>query len=339
MRGKELVKKIITGEETEELPVGVHGVWPAAEQSRYTIGECCRDGSKMAEAQIDFQNQHPMDAVHLEIGVGPLVEAMGAEVSWPNDRPPIVRKNPIESLREIDSLELPNPYRDGKLPELLKATETVNRELGDDVFLIAEADQGPFNLAAQIIGIENLLLKISRGQDIELIEDLLSLTTEAVVRLAKAQIDSGGDATCVGESYVSPDMISPDTYRKFVAPTHKKLATRFEQEGIIWALHICGDITDILADLDVVNPSIIEVDYKTDLAVIAEEIGEATVLGTVDPRTFIGRGEKTMEEEVRENVKSLQQGGRYILHSGCTLPSDTPGEMVDRFSRLAEVIS
>ncbi|MBS3788384.1 uroporphyrinogen decarboxylase family protein [Candidatus Bipolaricaulota bacterium] len=334
MIGKMLVEEAINGVETEVPPTGVHSVWPAAEQSRYSIGECCKYGDKMAEAQIDFQNRHPMDVIHLEIGVGPLVEAMGAKVSWADDRPPVVRENPIESLEDIDRLELPDPYRDGKLPELLKATESVSRELDDDAFIIAEADQGPFNLAAQIIGIEKLLRKISLREDLELIESLFSFTTEAVFRLGRAQIDSGGDATCVGESYVSPDMISPDTYRDFVMGTHRELATRFGREGIRWALHICGDITDILGHLDSVNPAILEVDYKTDLSAIGQEISESVVLGTVDPRTFVGRGEKSLEEEVRENMKLLKPGGRFILHSGCTLPTDTSDEIIDRFLSL-----
>lgn len=107
----------------------------------------------MAEAQIAFQEKYPTDIMHLEIGVGSLVEAMGGEVSWPDNRPPVVRNNPIDSLDKIGSLTIPDPYNDGKLPEMLRTTELVKQELGNDVFLIGEADAGPFSLAAQILGI------------------------------------------------------------------------------------------------------------------------------------------------------------------------------------------
>lgn len=43
---------------------------------------------------------------------------------------------------------------------MLKATRLLARELGGHVFLLAEADQGPFSLAAQIVGIEEFLMAL-----------------------------------------------------------------------------------------------------------------------------------------------------------------------------------
>ena len=58
----------------------------------------------------------------------------------------------VGRLRPID------PASDGLLPEIVTATRLISEKLGDRAFLLAEADQGPFSLATQIVGIEAMLM-------------------------------------------------------------------------------------------------------------------------------------------------------------------------------------
>ena len=77
------------------------------------------------------------------------------------------------------------------LPELLKATRLIVETLGDRAFLLAEADQGPFSLATQIVGIEGLLMALTDPDKEGLVRRLLEYATEQVVTYARALIAGG----------------------------------------------------------------------------------------------------------------------------------------------------
>lgn len=325
----------VEGQPTDQAPSGVHSSWVAAKEQGYTLREFCTNGVNMAKAQIAFQKKYDFDVVHLENGVGPLAEAIGCPVIYPRDGPPVVKEGILDRLKDIDALELPDPHYDGKLPELIKATRLVKKEFGDEVFIIGEADQGPFNLAAQLRGIEKFMMDLTKPHSTKALQELMEFTSDAVFRLAKAQIEAGAHATCIGESFASPDVISPNYYREFVSDLHKELGKKFEQNKILWALHICGDTTDILDCLDGVGASILEIDYKTDLKAIKQKVTKSAVLGTINPSTFLKEPE-ALKREVDSNIEQLRSTQRFILHSGCSLPKETPSENLSIFRQMVK---
>lgn len=335
MNRYERVLAVLNGEILDRQPVGVHGWEVAARESGYFLREFCTNGEKMAKAQIAFQKRYNFDIIHLENGVGPLAEAMGCQVVYPKNEPPVVTGAILSHLEDVDKLRLPNPYKDGKLPEILKATRLVKKVFDDEVFIIGEADQGPFNLAAQLRGIERFLIDLTKEENFEPLQELLKKTTEAVLRYARAQIENGAHATCIGESFASPDVISPEYYRKFAFPYEKELGSFLEEDKVIWALHICGDTTKILKDMNNTKASILEIDYKTDLEATKEKIKNSTILGTINPMSFL-KSPEDVKKEAKKNIKLLGGSGRFILSSGCVLSSKTPSKNIHALLEVVE---
>ena len=74
----------------------------------------------------------------------------------------------------------------------------------------------------------------------------------------------------------------------------------------------------------------LDVDYKTDLEVCREAVGNrAVVRGTVDPSSVFQLGDpELVDRKCRESIEILGQTGRYFMDAGCQIMPGTPPENV-----------
>ena len=323
----ERVCAMLAGETPDRVPVGVHSWEVAAREYGFKIREFCLDGEKNAQAQIAFQRKYVFDVVLLESGVGLLAEAMGCPMLYREDEPPVVQAGVLTQYEDVDKLRVPEPYEDGKLPEALKATRLFREAFGDEVFIIGDADQGPFNLAAQLRGTRQFMIDLAKQDNLEGMEALLEVATQVVVRYAQAQMECGAHAACIGESLAGPDLVSPEIYRRFAYPYDRQVGNALTEDGSLLALHICGDTTLILDAMDATKAAILEIDYKTDLQAIKQQVSHAVVKGTVNPVTFLSTPEE-VRREAKRNLDVLKSTRRFILSSGCILSKHTPKENI-----------
>jgi uroporphyrinogen decarboxylase len=302
---------------------------PASALLGMSMREYCTDGEAMAEAHIAAWERYGHDLIDLENGVAALASAVGCEVGFEEDTsPPWVTAPALERIEDVDRLRPIDPHRDGLLPEVVRATRLISERLGERAFLLAEADQGPFSLATQIVGIEELLLAVMMPARHEHLRRLLDYTTEQVITYARALIAAGGHMTCMGESIAGPDVCSPDVYRQWAWPYERRVVETLAAEGIRIGLHICGDATRIAADMVGTGSQLLAVDYKIDRAAVKRAAGGATALiGTVDPSAVMTHGSADdVRAAAREDLRLLAPGGGFILAPGCALPYETPDE-------------
>jgi uroporphyrinogen decarboxylase len=59
----------------------------------------------------------------------------------------------------------------------------------------------------------------------------------------------------LSEPVASCDMISPDTFRKFVVPALAMLIQRTKEHGKYMTMHICGNSTPLLDDVAELSPA------------------------------------------------------------------------------------
>ena len=292
--------------------------------------EFFQNGELMAEGQIKAWKQFGHDVLMLENGTAALAQACGCEVEYMTDSAPIVRAPAIQTLDQVKNLKIPDPYRTHPLTELLKATRIVSREIKERAFVIGEADQGPFTLAALIRGMDRFMNDIALGESLELIDQLLDYCRKVVTRYAMAQIEQGAHATCIGESLSSPEVVSPRHYERFAYWNVRRLVTDLRRLNIILAYHVCGNTTPIIREMVDTGAAIVEIDHKVDLTNVgAAAKGRTCLLGPIDPSGVMARGSKDeVSERCREVLQLLAPLGGFILAPGCTLPPDTPAENV-----------
>lgn len=337
MTGLERAMAAIELRPPDRVPVDLHNFLPAARMLGIPMNEVYQNGELMAEAQIKAWRRFGHDVILHENGTAALAQACGCEVEYSPDKAPVVVAPVLKRLEDVDKLEIPDPYKAHPLPELLKGTKLIRREVGDKAYVMGRADQGPFDLAGMLRGFDDFLMDLAIGEKPELIHRLLDFCRRVATRFAYAQMEAGAHGTSIGEAFASPDVISPRHYQTYAFPHGQRMAAELREKGIILAYHVCGDTTSIIEKMVETGAPILEVDYKADLRKLREATrGKTCILGPIDPSGVMARGTPDdVEEKCREVIEVFGTEGGLILGPGCALPATTPPENIDAMIEAA----
>ena len=351
MNSVERTYTVIQGGIPDRVPVDLHNFMMTAYASGIPFPEYFKNGEAMAEGQIRAWREFGHDVLILENGTAALAEACGCQIEYMDSTAPVAHGPAIRSLDEIDKLKVPDPYTAFPLVENLKTTRIVANEIGKQAFIIGRADQGPFSLAAMLLGMEEFLMQLSvadssRGrranpkaeETAAKLHRLLEFALEVTTRYAYAQIEQGAHATSIGESLSGPDVCSPRTYKMFEWAYAKKMVEQLRSDNILLAYHICGNATAIVPDMVETGAAILELDYKVDMPLVKRATqGRATVLGPVDPSGVLALGDPDLvDRKSKEAIEMLGHNGGLILGPGCALPPATPPDNIHALVEAAK---
>jgi uroporphyrinogen decarboxylase len=338
MTPKERVLAAVRGGRADRVPVALHGLFVAAERTGLPFEKVFTDGALLAESQVALFDAVGHDVILLENGTSALAEACGCTAEYSESGSPVIVSRPIERLEDVKILKMPDPLSAAPLPELLKATEIVARARGKTAFVMGRADQAPFVLAAQLLGLETFLESLAIPERKRGLHALMEFCAEACLVYARAQLARGADGTSFGDSLSGPDVVSPELYREFAHPHARRVIEKLEGEGAIVAYHICGRTDAILPDMISLGASILEIDQKTDRILAAKAAaGKTCILGPIDPSSVIRFG---LPEEVyadcRGALRTFAPECGLILSSGCDIPAGTSLENLRAIVRASE---
>jgi len=307
-----------------------------AELAARPYGEVFRDPRLLADSQLRGQELFGHDIIDVETGIAALAEACGCRVEYPADSAPWIHEAILHDLssKEIQEYlsraEIPSPARSRPLRVMIEAVDILALKARDRFLVKAEADQGPFNLAAQLRGMDQFLLDMIDGQDY--ITDLLAFTTEVCCAYARALSEAGADIVVSGDSFAGPDVVSPETYEALAFPHEKRLYEGLRSISARKSLHICGNVDAIIGRMVCTGADILEIDEKTDLRNASSLArGKVCLLGAVSPRLLRAGGPREIRAETRRVLESMAGNYRFILSPGCSLPGDTPVENIMAF--------
>ena len=338
MTSLERVQAVLNGETPDRVPVVPQGFMFSAKTAGYDIGEINRDPAKMAESHRICQEKYGYDGCVVDIDDATLAEACGAKVLFrERDVASVDEHVPVlEDLRDIDKLKLPDPMKDGRICEWLETVERLLDAVGDHVFVMGRADQGPFSLLCLLRGTQDLMMDLMTEEE-EVIHHALEWATEAHIRFAKAQLEAGAHATSMGDAYAGPELISPEMYRSFALPYEKKAAEQIRQLGKPYSVHICGNTTKIIQDMGMTGAKILEIDWKTDMGYARSVVPDDVVLmGNINPSDplCIGGPETVMMQA--KDILEKTAGCGIILSSGCALGANTKPENMQALVQAAK---
>jgi len=325
----ERVKAVLDGRIPDRVPVCLINFICACRIAGYSVKECFTDGKKLAQSQIVAQEKFGHDMIHLQNGVVGIVESLGGEVKFFDDKCPELAEPIIRNLSEFHKLKFPNFHKSGTLlAELIKAARIISSSLDNKVFLRFDAEIGPFSIAAELMGLENFLLQlVENPRNWKYARRLLNFCSEIVIQLAKILRSVGAHLSGFGDGFIGPDVCSPSYYSRFGYPHHRSIVTRCKKEGIDMVIHMCGNATPIMDYLVNAGAMALELDYKIDMEGcrrITEN--KLTIIGNVNPTTVCrGTPEQIMSEAIKA-IRVLGRRGYFILGPGCDLPYETPDE-------------
>jgi uroporphyrinogen decarboxylase len=315
--------------EPDRVPVDLHNFQMAARVSGLPMSQVFRDGGLLAEAMLMAWREFGHDMILLENGTGCNAEACGVEVHYRDDTAPVAGRSVVRSLAQVADLQVPDPYVTFPMSEILKATRILAREVGDKAWICARADQGPMDLAAQLRGIDELMMDMATGEEEELVHALLDYARRVATRYAYALVECGGRSTSIGEPIAGPAMISPRHYRRYPWDHERRMVTELKEHGIILHLHICGNTERITGDFIATGAQVLEIDHKTDAARLKKAAqGVTCLLGNIDTNLLAFGTPAEVDTACHELIDICKPGGGFILGPGCAIAPTTPADNV-----------
>lgn len=342
MTSLERCRAVLAGETPDRIPVVPQTFMFAAETAGYKVGELAHNARKMAAAQVVSQDKYGYDGCVIDFDDASLAEACGARVIFRDDAPAIVDDSApvVKTWGDLDRLKLPDPWRDGRLPVWLEATRLLVERIGDHVWIMGRADQGPFSLACLLRGPEQLMMDLMDEVNHAPIDRLIDFCRQACVRFAQAQLQAGAHATSIGDSFAGPNLISPQLYRRFALAPEIALVRELQASGRPFSIHICGNTNRIIGDMGRTGARILEVDWQLEMAEARRLVPADTVLmGNIDPSDPMVLGTPEQVTAVARRIITATGGRGLFLSSGCALGRNTRPENLRAMVAAARELS
>lgn len=126
MKSLERIRCAIRLQAADVTPVAPYMGNHGAHVAGVSIGEYCRSGKLMAEAQYRAWQVYGQDAVVAQSDNYYIAEGFGVEVQHYENSTPTLKAPAVQDLEDVDRLRVPNPWRDGRMPVYLEAIDMIS---------------------------------------------------------------------------------------------------------------------------------------------------------------------------------------------------------------------
>lgn len=327
MNGYERINAALKGMKPDKTPVMLHNFLMAAREHGVTMEQYRNSPKVISETFIAAVDKYQYDGILVDIDTVTLAGAVGVPVDFPvND----AARSHVGNIKNLEDVFKLKPARIGDYKYIqvwLEAVRLLKEYYKDEIYIRGNCDQAPFSLASMMRGAQTWMLDLMMGTE-EQIEFLLEYCTDASSQFIRLMTQTGCDMVSNGDSPAGPEMISSEMFAKYAMPYEKRIVDIAHNEGIAYALHICGDTGVILEHMKLSGADAFELDYKTDVKKIYDLFHDsATFIGNIDPSGVLALGTSgEVREKTLELLNIYRNSNRFILNAGCALPPTTPSE-------------
>ncbi len=307
-----------------------------------SIEEYCTNPTKAVRAMVNFYERYRPDVMIAFNDLAKEAEAVGCRVKYSDDVVPSIDRHVLEEDKgRLARLEIPDPYRDGRLPAFLEQCQALSAARFPSA--LGAVLVGPWTIAMLMRNPE--LMCLDTLEDPAFVHALMRFTTEYAKRVGEAVL-----TTKIGLSYSDPtascSLVGPETYREFIKPYHQDLVDHFRARQVGTTIHICGtthqiheDLVDvgfvaITIDLDQQADPALRVDQLDRLLTLGDQRG-VVAIGNVDVTIFERASRAEIEAEVRRCIATARGRPRFVLSTSCELPPRANPDCVKWFMEAA----
>lgn len=338
--GKRLLAHTLQGLPTPRVPAGPLAVHYCARLNGVSLREYSTSPRILAESVIRYHERFRPDAVWLSADTWVSAEAMGAKVGASDDDQPLGGLGPplIETAADLERVPRPDPGSQGRYPLMLSALERIVAALGQDAGIVACFDQYPFSLAAALMGLNNIMLKLV--DDPPLVEAVMERCLEFSLAYGQALAATGADLLSGGDAPAG--LIGPRQYRAVALPFERRLTGALKATtNKPVSLHICGDSAPILADMAKSGADVLEIDHLVDIGQACRLVPpEIALWGNLNPVGVLAQGSVTQVRQATQELLAAIAAcrrRRFVLSSGCTLAVETPAANLEAMLHMAKM--
>lgn len=290
--------------------------------------EVSRDVELLSKAHIEAYRLYLYRPIVVGIDIYNLeAEAYGAVVGRAaGNAIPAICEYPCSSVKELIVLEPFDPKTAGRIPMVIEAAGRVSDNCPDADVRIPLS--GPFSLAANLVGFENLLCEIQTGPD--LVAEALKHLVAGQVEFCKQVVRKGFDIAFF-ESSATPPLLSPQDFRQIELEALKEIMRK--TAAVVGHPVPCimgGDTLPILDDILQTGTGYVCCPAKTNQRKFMEKMRDhpdVMVRINMDARAITSKNFEDVEKEV-DRVLALAENRRNVcIGMGC-LPFEAEPEVV-----------
>ena len=303
-------------------------------RERVCFLELCKSPELACEVTVFAQRTIGADAAILFADMLPILEPMGFELSYHEQRGPLIG-NPLRSTSDLARLRIHDAS--DTMPFLARSVELTRAALDPHIPLIGFAGL-PFTLAAYAIeggasrNFENT--KRLMYDHPQTWHNFLGLLVRTIVPYLRAQVAAGVDALQVFDSWVG--CLSPKDYRCFALP-HTRAVIQ-ELQGTVPIIHFGVGTATLLADMHEAGADVLGLDWRVGIADVRARLGTGrasrVLQGNLDPVALLCQREPLLAQA---QAVLEDNGGApgYIFNLGHGILPATP---VDNVKALIDFV-
>jgi len=312
----------LNGEPTDRVPLFPLLMFLAIDRAGITYREFATDGHALAEAQLLVQERYGLDAITACSDAFRITADLGAEMAFPEDKPPYAKEPVITPTTDLQKLGHPDPTEPGtRMADRVRAISGMSRAVAGQIAVLGWIDM-PFAEACSVCGITEFMIMLK--EDPARAHRILDLLTKIVIEFALAQTEAGADMIGAGDAATS--LISPQMYAEFALPYEQQVCQAIHDAGGLVKLHVCGNTTHLLDRMATCGADLFNVDHMVSLEK-ARDVYTArgkAFKGNLDPVAQIMQATPEQCRQLAHQCIALSEGTRYMLSAGCEIPAETP---------------
>jgi MtaA/CmuA family methyltransferase len=317
------------GQPTDRVPLFPLLMFLAVDRAGLIYRQYATDGQALAEAQLLVQERYDLDAITACSDAFRITADLGAEMVYPEDKPPYARRPLITSPTAVRALGRPDPGAAGsRMADRLRAVAEMAGAVRGRVAVLGWIDM-PFAEACSLCGVAEFMMLMK--DDPAGAYTILARLTGIVIDFALAQVRAGADMIGAGDAAAS--LVSPRMYAEFALPYEQQVCQAIHDAGSLVKLHICGNTTHLLNQMVMCGADLFNVDHLVPLTKARDVYAahDKCFKGNLDPVAHILQATPDQCRELAHRCIALAQGARYMLSAGCEIPAETPEEVFRAF--------
>ncbi len=318
----EMLCEIVRGGEVEPLPVGfiIDSPWLPGWYGVRILDYVSDNDTWLAanlKAVQDFPDVIFLPGFWSEFGMCTEPSAFGARCVFTADEFP--HAHPVAGgLAAIDSLEVPDPKKDGLLPFVLNRLRLARPKIEAAGHRIRFAvSRGPLNIASYLIGMTEFL-SLLMTEPVQA-ERLLNKITEFVKEWLRVQREafSSIDGVLLLDDIIG--FMGEEELKRFAVPYFTEL---FSTGVSVKFLHNDAPCRASASFLPTMGVNLFNMGFEISLNELKDLTGgSVTLLGNLPPRDVLARGKpEVVGAATRDLVDSLADRRRVILSCGGGMP-------------------
>jgi uroporphyrinogen decarboxylase len=291
------------------------------------------EAQAMADVHLAAVDEFQFDWIMVGMGLigGIIPEALGCQVSYPEDVFPIIEKTTVSSLSDIEALAEINVHTP-KMEAFLKGISILKQKLNGEIPIACEYIS-PFTIATRLRGTTAIMEDFY--DDPQLLRALQEALVPVDIEIGRALLDAGVEYIFYGADMECPLLISPHHYREFVDAPTSRVVNALAALGFRVLPHMCGDIintgiVDMLLEMDIhgIMPGNLTQESVLDLQDLKNKCGDQIcIFDNLNPNGSLLIG--TPDAVAKETRTHLEKAGSmrgYIFSTSGTTSPVTPRE-------------